>query len=86
MKKVYGWVDWHKVYITSLRQEESLRIGTAFSERFMQLQNCKKAVKAVDYQDGYLCTGKFSSYHRVTYILVVMHFYSTIFITGKSKL
>ncbi|XP_045125810.1 F-box/WD repeat-containing protein 2-like [Portunus trituberculatus] len=56
MSKVPGWADWHKVYITSLRQQVSLKNGTAFSERFMQLQNCKKAVKAVDYQDGFLCT------------------------------
>lgn len=58
MSKVPGWADWHRVYITSLRQQVSLKNGTAFSERFMQLQNCKKAVKAVDYQDGFLCTGK----------------------------
>lgn len=58
MSKVPGWIEWHKVYITSLRQQASLRNGTAFTERFMQLQNCKKAVKAVDYQDGFLCTGK----------------------------
>lgn len=56
MSKVPGWIEWHKVYITSLRQQASLRNGTAFTERFMQLQNCKKAVKAVDYQDGFLCT------------------------------
>lgn len=49
--------NWHEVYVSSLRQLTSLKNGTAFVERFMQLQNCNKAVKAVDYQDGYLCTG-----------------------------
>ncbi|XP_069999724.1 F-box/WD repeat-containing protein 2 [Penaeus vannamei] len=48
--------NWHEVYVSSLRQLTSLKNGTAFVERFMQLQNCNKAVKAVDYQDGYLCT------------------------------
>lgn len=64
MSKVPEFTEWHKVYVTSLRQQASLKYGTAFTERFMQLQNCKKAVKAVDYQDGFLCTGKKSSGHH----------------------
>lgn len=48
--------DWHQIYVSSLRQQLCMKTGTAFSERFMQLQNCKKAVKAVDYQHGFLCT------------------------------
>ncbi|XP_071544749.1 uncharacterized protein [Panulirus ornatus] len=48
--------NWHQIYVSSLRQKLSLKAGTAFTERFMQLQNCKKAVKAVDYQNGFLCT------------------------------
>ncbi|XP_053636721.2 F-box/WD repeat-containing protein 2 [Cherax quadricarinatus] len=56
VEKVSNDANWHEVYVTSLRQQLSLKNGTAFSERFMQLQNCKKAVKAVDYQNGFLCT------------------------------
>nr|XP_045621225.1 F-box/WD repeat-containing protein 2-like [Procambarus clarkii]XP_045621232.1 F-box/WD repeat-containing protein 2-like [Procambarus clarkii]XP_045621240.1 F-box/WD repeat-containing protein 2-like [Procambarus clarkii] len=54
--KVSCDANWHEVYVLSLRQQLSLKNGTAFSERFMQLQNSKKAVKAVDYQNGFLCT------------------------------
>ncbi|KAG7171009.1 F-box/WD repeat-containing protein 2-like [Homarus americanus] len=56
IEKVHCGANWHQAYVSSLRQQLSLKNGTAFSERFMQLQNCKKAVKAVDYQNGFLCT------------------------------
>ncbi|XP_076043942.1 uncharacterized protein LOC143027004 isoform X2 [Oratosquilla oratoria] len=47
---------WHIIFANSLRQLRALQYGTAFTEKFIDLQNCKRAVKAVDYQAGYLCT------------------------------
>ncbi|XP_068220548.1 F-box/WD repeat-containing protein 2-like isoform X2 [Palaemon carinicauda] len=56
VEKMNSESEWHQVYVSSLRQQLCMKNGTAFTERFMQLQNCKKAVKAVDYQHGFLCT------------------------------
>ncbi|CAL4060466.1 unnamed protein product, partial [Meganyctiphanes norvegica] len=47
---------WHNIYVQSLNQMTALKTDTAFSESFIYLQNCKTAVKAVDYQHGFLCT------------------------------
>lgn len=34
-----------------------IKEGSAFCEKFINLQNNNTLVKAVDYNDGYLCTG-----------------------------
>ncbi|KAK7075020.1 hypothetical protein SK128_026056 [Halocaridina rubra] len=60
--------NWHHIYVSSLRQLACMKDGTAFTEKFMHLLNCKKAVKAVDYQNGYLCTVSEEDYVNIWYL------------------
>lgn len=41
-----------------VRQSAALKCGRAFTQRWVHLHNCTTPIKAVDYKDGYLCTGR----------------------------
>ncbi|KAL7633827.1 UNVERIFIED_CONTAM: hypothetical protein RMT77_015783 [Armadillidium vulgare] len=47
---------WIKAFSKSMKQLHMIKEGSAFCEKFINLQNNNTLVKAVDYNDGYLCT------------------------------
>ena len=58
MRKIPSASPWHQVYLRCLKQLKSFKCEDTYRACDINLQNSKKNVKAVDYLDGYLCTGK----------------------------